>query len=247
MLISFIDLKSLIYGKNDVQSQRLLAAERKRQEIPKEIVEARYSECDGTAVTKTGGFCLTEEENVGGNQIVDQYLVRYLAENVFAGKTVVDLGADLGHYGKIFREEGSKVKEWEGYDGTMNVEKVTNGLVHFMDLSQPDAADQRLCAEGEYVLSLEVGEHIPKEYQENFLRNIRCHATEGAVISWANQGGHAHINNPPLEEVKALMHKWSFEIDEELTHGAKAAASRWYFQNNIVVYKLAKEKLLRFV
>lgn len=247
LLISFIDLKFFEKStQDDTRSQRRLQTEQQMQkyqmpnrwDLPKDILERRYKECDGKTVTKTGGFCLTATDVLGGNNIVDRRLADYLAENVFAGKTVIDLGAGLGHYGKIFQEEGSKVAGWEGYDGAMNVEKATNGLVKFMDLTQPDAADQRLCSAGDYVLSLEVGEHIPKEHQENYLRNIRCHAREGAVISWANQGGYAHVNKLPLETVKALMDKWGFEVDEELTRGAKEASTRWYFTNNVVVYKL---------
>lgn len=43
----------------------------------------------------------------------DKWLAKYFVNNFFAGHTVVDLGAGLGHYGKIF--SSTKVKEWVGY------------------------------------------------------------------------------------------------------------------------------------
>jgi len=209
--------------------------------LPKEIIEQRFKECDAnTRVSKTGGYCLPKDGVIGGNHIYDRRMAEYLANNIFAGKTVVDLGAGLGHYGRIFNEEGSKVSKWEGYDGALNVNEVTNGLVNFMDLTQPDAADERDCVSADWVLSLEVGEHIPPEYTENFLRNIRCHAREGAVISWAQpgQGGTGHVNTRTVEDVMALMKKWGFKVDHRRTDEVRHAAKRHYFARNVVVYVL---------
>lgn len=215
--------------------------------IPKDIAESRYRECDidqKYQVSKTGGYCLTKENTIGGNHMYDRPMAEYLAENVLAGKTVVDLGAGLGHYGKIFKEEGSKVADWKGYDGALNINVVTDGLVNFMDLTQPDAADERDCAAGDWVLSLEVGEHIPKEYMHNFLRNIRCHAREGAVISWAQRGqpGFGHVNRRDVEDVMSLMKKWGFDVDMEMTEKVRNAATKTYFRKNIVVYTLKQEE-----
>ena len=41
------------------------------------------------------------------------------------------------------------------------------------------------------VMSLEVGEHIPADYEAIFLDNLARHAKEGVLLSWArpNQGG----------------------------------------------------------
>lgn len=81
-------------------------------EIPAEIKEERHKECDGKKTSSTGGFCLTKKNHIGGNWMVDTDLGNHLRDHVFKGMHVVDLGAGLGHYGKIFREEGSPVKSW---------------------------------------------------------------------------------------------------------------------------------------
>ena len=105
-------------------------------DIPNDLQEARYKECEGGRKTSsTGGFCLTEKQQIGGYWMVDTALGEYLRDNLFRGMDVIDLGAGLGHYGKIFLEKGSPVKSWIGYDGAMNVQKATNGLVKFMDLT----------------------------------------------------------------------------------------------------------------
>lgn len=129
-------------------------------EIPSDLREARYKECEGGHKTSsTGGFCLTEKTEIGGNWMVDTALGEHLRDNLFRGMDVIDLGAGLGHYGKIFLEKGSPVKSWVGFDGAMNVQKATNGLVRYMDLTQPDPTDERPCIKGDWVLSLEVAEH----------------------------------------------------------------------------------------
>jgi len=206
---------------------------------PLRVVQMREKECEEFRTSKTGGFCISEKrKNIGGNEIVDESLAEYLAKNVFVDKTVVDLGAGLGHYGKYFRKEGSKVAGWVGYDGALNVNRVTDGLVKFMDLTQPDAGDERECDSADWVMSLEVGEHIPSEYADAYLRNIRCHAREGAVISWAQQGGHMHVNMQPIENVMKMMEEWGFRVDSKRTKELQEASKRYYFKRNAVVYVL---------
>jgi hypothetical protein len=79
-------------------------------------------------------------------------------------------------------EKGSPVKSWVGFDGAMNVQSATDGLVRFMDLTQPHPADVRPCVKGDWVLSLEVAEHIPPEFTDHYIRNLRCSCTVGAVV-----------------------------------------------------------------
>jgi hypothetical protein len=45
-------------------------------------------------------------------------------------------------------------------------------------------------------LSLEVGEHIPREFEATFLDNVCRHCLVGTVISWADPGplGIGHVN-----------------------------------------------------
>jgi 2-polyprenyl-3-methyl-5-hydroxy-6-metoxy-1,4-benzoquinol methylase len=180
--------------------------------IPEHIVHQRDEECSNAKVSKTGGFCLTKGRHVGGNQMQDVPMATFLAQNIFNGKSVVDLGAGLGHYGTIMQKvEGVKV-DWVGYDGAINVQGATDGLVRFMDLTQPHASDERPCVAGDWVLSLEVAEHIPPEHTDAFLRNIRCHTREGAVISWAlptQMGGLGHVNMKEEKDAIEAVEKCS--------------------------------------
>lgn len=209
--------------------------------VPEHLAAQRHKECEDSKISKTGGFCLTKNKYTGGNQMYDRPLADFLANSIFQEQTVVDLGAGLGHYGKIFREPGSKVKEWVGYDGAINVQEATDGLVKFMDLTQPNAIDERPCIAADWVLSLEVAEHIPVEHTDAFLRNVRCHARKGAVVSWAlpeQTGGLGHVNTRTEAEAVAAMEKWGFKADWGLTNQLRAAATIKHFKKTPVVYRV---------
>ena len=212
-------------------------------EIPSEIKEERHKECDGRKTSSTGGFCLTTTNRIGGNWMVDTALGNHLRDNIFNGMNVVDLGAGLGHYGKIFREKGSPVKSWVGFDGAMNVESATDGLVRFMDLTQPHPADERPCVKGDWVLSLEVAEHIPPQFTDHYIRNLRCSCTVGAVVSWAvpaQVGGLGHVNCKEEKDAIAAMERWGFFVDRNATEAAQAAADMSHFKRNTLVYRVKK-------
>ena len=78
------------------------------------------------------------------------------------------------------------------FDGTTNIDALTNGHVQPRDLSQPLSLGRKF----DWVMSLEVGEHIPRQFEHTFISNIVNHATTGIVLSWAvvGQRGTGHIN-----------------------------------------------------
>lgn len=51
-------------------------------------------------------------------------------------------------------------------------------------------------------MSIEVAEHIAKEYEDIYINNLIKCAKEGIVITWAGigQGGHFHVNNKARED-----------------------------------------------
>uniref|UniRef100_A0A7S2Y1H1 Methyltransferase type 11 domain-containing protein n=1 Tax=Fibrocapsa japonica TaxID=94617 RepID=A0A7S2Y1H1_9STRA len=214
-------------------------------QTPEEILNERHKECEGRKISSTGGFCLTKKKNIGGNQMKDEKLADFLGNNVFSGYTVMDLGAGLGHYGVLFRENPN-VKSWVGYDGAMNVQEQTKGLVRFMDLTQPHASDERPCVGADWVLSLEVAEHIPVVHTDAYLRNIRCRARVGAVISWGRpeqKGGLGHVNTRTESDAIAAVERWGFKVDWELTNAARATATLPHFKKTVVVYHVIKDSL----
>ena len=237
-----IQLSASDVNNSEIQESRLWLDQFTMQwNIPEDIQQERFKECEGRKTASTGGFCLTKQTVIGGNNWVDKPLGNYLRDKLFKDSSVVDLGAGLGHYGKIFTEKGSPVRSWVGYDGAMNVQSATDGLVKYMDLTQPHPADERPCVKGDWVLSLEVAEHIPPQYTDHYLRNIRCSCTVGAVLSWARPsqtGGLGHVNTKHQEDAIKAMNRWGFVVDDEATKEAQAAASMGHFQANTIVYRI---------
>lgn len=128
-----------------------------------------------------------------------------------------------------------------GYDGALNVQKVSDGLVRFMDLTQPHAADERPCVGADWVMSLEVAEHIPVIHTNAYLRNVRCRARVGAVVSWGQPeqtGGRGHVNLKTEQEAIAAVEPWGFRVDWDLTKAARAAATLPHFTKTVVVYRV---------
>ena len=76
--------------------------------LPPDLAGSRNDECAGGKKTsKTGGFCLTNKNVTGGNQMCDEPMANFFAVSIFKGDSVVDLGAGLGHHGKILTNHKS--------------------------------------------------------------------------------------------------------------------------------------------
>ena len=173
------------------------------------------------------GFWLTNDES---GHCFDSPLAEQL-KNLFKYHKVIDLGCGPGYYTKYFLENDI---ECEGWDGNPNTPEISNGLCKVADLTQPQSFQSK-----NWVLSLEVGEHIPKEYEDVFIKNLVHHATEGVVLSWATPGqpGDGHVNCQSNEYVVALLEKYGFVLDTATTARMREAAELWWFQNTVMCFR----------
>ena len=122
--------------------------------------------------------------------------------NFLKGKKVASFGDGPGVYRELLLEYG-EVAIYDSYDGAPYSEETTDYYVNFLDLSVPIYHLNQY----DWVISLEVGEHIPAEFEHIYIDNLVRHANEGIILSWAKigQGGHSHINNRNFEYVKQKM------------------------------------------
>lgn len=197
-------------------------------------VEYGQLSCQVNGIGPTGGFCLNKDAiHVGGNHMWDAPMCQKMAD-MFAGKTVLDLGAGLGHYGKCLREADPSIT-WSGADGSEGIEDVTDSYVEFMDLTIPQYVEK----EYDWVMSLEVGEHIPQVFESAFIGNIVRHAKEGVLLSWAlpGQGGHHHVNGQTNEYITGVMKELGWTRDESATDDLRAVASLPHFQHTVMVFR----------
>jgi cyclopropane fatty-acyl-phospholipid synthase-like methyltransferase len=138
-------------------------------------------------INEVGFWETTDQTGHVHDKSIAAALSQYLAYK--QAKTVVDFGCGLGDYAKAFKADGYKV---EAYDGNPSTETLSGGIGKVLDLSKPFYLGKKF----DVVLSLEVGEHIPKEFEDQFIDNITKHAKKHLIISWAvvGQGGDGHVN-----------------------------------------------------
>lgn len=144
--------------------------------------------------------------------------------------SIVDFGCGHGNYTKLFDQEINT----DGFDGNPNTKILTNGLCQVLDLSQKVDLEKKY----NWVMSLEVGEHIPKEYEEAFISNLHNHATKGVVLSWAipGQGGHGHYNEQPNEYIRSIFENLGYKSDSIAESYLREKAAHKWFKNTIMVF-----------
>lgn len=139
-------------------------------------------------------------------------------------RSLVDLGAGVGQYGRALEAAGMPPGLYTGYDGAGNVASFTRGYVRFADLAVPSQLQR-----ADFALSLEVGEHIPAEQESGYIRNLDAHNCRGVIMSWGelNQAGHAHINNHGVAWLQAVFTGLGYRNGQPLNSVLKQELSRF--------------------
>jgi glycosyltransferase involved in cell wall biosynthesis len=175
------------------------------------------------------GFWLTDDES---GHCFDHSLATELKNffNLVKCNDVLDLGCGPGYYTKYFLDNNIKC---EGWDGNPNTPVISKGLCNIADLTKINKFDKK-----DWVLSLEVGEHIPKEHEATFIQNLVDHAKKGIILSWAlpDQPGDGHVNCQPNEYIINLMAENGFLLDVEHTYTIREEAELWWFKNTLMVF-----------
>jgi len=157
--------------------------------------------CKSAAFTRTGGWCygprrqgLLPSGHVPASMRVltafSDFITseRLIAPHAF--RSISDFGAGVGQYKKATLAHSPNLK-YKAYDGAGDVVEHTDGFVEYFDLTLPLALERT-----DWVMSLEVGEHIPNMYEGMVIRNLHFHNCKGVILSWAiiGQGGKQHLN-----------------------------------------------------
>lgn len=198
----------------------------------------------GAGVLDSGGWCLTPrtgEEYIGsiitGEHTNDAFVIpnNHLVASsrlVSAILTLIDnekvasvndFGAGVGQYKEaiLHQDNGQNILpdrkrpkvEWKSYDGAGNVYEYTKGFVNYFDLTLPLELPK-----ADWVVALEVGEHVPNEYEGMLIRNLHHHNCKGIILSWAlvGQGGHSHINEHSNDYVISIFKELGYVEDLDL-------------------------------
>jgi len=96
-------------------------------------------------------------------------------------------------------------------------------------------------------MSLEVGEHLPPQFEDIFISNLHNNNTCGMVLSWAvkGQGGHGHFNEQNNDYIKSKICKLGYANDVKSENKLRRDSTLGWFKNTIMVFR--KNILLRKV
>ena len=141
-------------------------------------------------------------------------------------KTIVDIGCGDGSYVKYLKNAGFKCL---GYDAS----HFTPFPYFKMDFSEPQDIGKF-----DLVLSLEVGEHIPKEYEDVYLDNLVRASKSLIVMSWAipGQEGAGHVNCQDNAYIIKQMRHREWELDVEETRYLRGMSTVPWFANTLMVF-----------
>lgn len=146
--------------------------------------------------------------------------------------SVVDIGCGNGGYVKHFIGNGIRAK---GFDGSPLTPEISNGLCQIKDFSEPQELGKF-----DLVLSLEVGEHIPEQYEQVFLDNVCNASSEYLVLSWAIVGQCGlpgeHVNCRNNDYVIAEVEKRDFRFLPTPTKVLRQKSTFEYFKNTVMAF-----------
>jgi hypothetical protein len=147
--------------------------------------------------------------------------------------SLVDFGCGLAEYVKLFKENNIYCK---AYDGNPNTETLTQGLGNVLDLSQEINLNETF----DCVLSLEVGEHIPKDYEKIFINNLCKHSKKYIILSWAipGQGGDGHVNCQTNEYIINEMLNRNYILNLEYTNILREKSYLSWFKNTLMIFEI---------
>lgn len=96
----------------------------------------------------------------------------------------------------------------------------------YADLSQPLEVRPR----ADWVISLEVAEHLPNQREGFYVRNLHAHNCLGLLLSWGmlSQGGLSHINNHSPEYVIETFEQLGYSYDGPLAQQLLNASEGHY-------------------
>lgn len=149
-------------------------------------------------------------------------------------KTAVDIGCGAGAYTRHLIDHGI---DCEGFDGSPKTPELSNGLCRVLDFADPQDIGQF-----DLVLSLEVGEHIPKKWEQIFIDNVCRAANKYICMCWAIEGqpGYGHFNCQNNDYVINEMAKRDFAYCPETSHYIREASDKvnfpWFY-NTIMFFK----------
>ncbi len=147
-------------------------------------------------------------------------------------QSVVDFGCGSAEYVKFLLKHNINCK---GYDGNPDTPVISDGFAQIIDLSKLFNLNWLF----DWVISLEVGEHLPAKYEKIFIENLHRHNKEGIILSWALKGqkGFGHFNEQNNDYIKKIMQDLGYTNDPTVENDLRKSSELRWFKNTIMVFR----------
>lgn len=240
------------YTSEGVQKSAAVNNPRVMQEIKRRMADLTVKavdQCEGRGFVGSGGWCLSAQNppvyfvagkhkldiavnHVAPSERVVMELSKMIAKEGI--KSINDFGAGVGQYKAAVLDKYPNL-EYRAYDGSGNIEQFTKGFLTHFDLTIPFDLPKT-----DWVMSLEVGEHVPSKYEGMLIRNLHRHNCKGIILSWAvfGQSGYRHINNHGVEYIQDVFEKLGYTYDTTTTKGFRNPSKNYHwFRGSIFVFR----------
>ena len=181
-------------------------------------------------ITETGFWVCKNPDIYKFDEKLADALADFIGNDTFA-----DMGCGNGAYTKYLIAKGLT---GVCSDGNPHTPEISDGLCEVYDLSKPMDKNHEPKIY-DWVLCLEVAEHVPKQYESTLVENVKMHCQKGIIISWAipGQGGHGHVNEKSNEYVRGLFDGSEYTPDIIAEEKMREAARLPWFKNSLMVFK----------
>lgn len=140
-----------------------------------------------------------------------------------------DFGCGTGHYLQKISEAG--YTNLTGYEGKIVKESVFSNIIE-QDISKLFDVSQK-----GNVICLEVGEHIPAEFEDNLLTNLANACDHYLVLSWSPNADFGHVNCLINEQVIPRVVAKGFEFLPQETIAVKTAVNDYLHFKSTMVFR----------
>jgi cyclopropane fatty-acyl-phospholipid synthase-like methyltransferase len=178
-------------------------------------------------INKNGSWDIRTNDYHRNDASLNLALVKFLK-----GNSVIDIGCGDG---TLVRSMLDNDIDAVGYDGNPHIKELTLDICNYFDFS----IDASELEKRDWAISLEVGEHIPNEFEDIFIANLHKLNTKGIIISWAIPGqlGDGHVNTQSNEYIKDIFLKLGYTNRVDIETSLREASELWWYKNTIMVFE----------
>ena len=172
---------------------------------------------------------------------LSDWIVNFLKD--YKDTQIYDFGCGLGNYLKDLEDNG--------FQKLKGIEADPIKTDHNFEILKLDLATPIQLEEKGIIICLEVGEHIPAQYESIFLENLKNNCDKYLILSWAvrNSGGHGHFNELDNYEVVGRMMQSGFKLLTEISLDARKCfdvikyPNDWctFFKNTVMIFEKINE------